>query len=410
MKLIDRLPLLHRGGGTSDSARPALQASRGRLSAAGRSNERFELLTVDEVLALPDPDWLIEEVFPASSIAQLYGKSGLGKTFVALDAALSVAAGVPWLGTYQVRQGRVVYVAAEGHRGMKARLQAWLAHHGLDAEGAHDFRLLGEPVQLGSEDDIGALIRQVERTFSGRELGLVVLDTQARCTVGLDENSAKEMGLALEAADHLKRTTGATVLLLHHTGYEGDHARGSTAVHAALDSQVSLGGPRKALELSCTKQKDWEEFSPIRVVLVRVGESLVPVTDAADAPARLKINEAHLSDRQEQALRVLRDYPDGLRAQKWAKKASLPHSTFYEAVKQLGEKGLVKKEGKHYLAAQVHDRSGIAGPESNGTGSPEVQRSTTPLGGGPLDREASDTNARGMAETIQAAMEEARGK
>ena len=223
------------------------------------------------------------------------------------------------------------------------RVEAWLLEHGMEADAAKDFRLIGEAVLLGSEDDVRALIQQVEETFPDRKLALVVLDTQARCTAGLEENSAKEMGLAVEAADEIKRSTGATVLLIHHSGYEGDHARGSTAVHAALDAQSVLGGTKAALTLTCTKQKDSDEFEPIRLALA----------DAAASPARLQIARERLTEKQEQALEALRGYPSGLRARKWQKESGLIHSTFYNARKELVERGLVDRKGECYLVVDV---------------------------------------------------------
>ena len=66
------------------------------------SKAGFRFLTVGEVMKLPDPEWLVAGILPAKSIAQLYGGSGSGKSFVALDMALSVATGRPWLGKYDV--------------------------------------------------------------------------------------------------------------------------------------------------------------------------------------------------------------------------------------------------------------------------------------------------------------------
>src|SRR5947209_2819298 len=57
--------------------------------------------------------WLIEGLLPASSLAVLAGGSGVGKSFIALDIACSIASGIDWHGR-SVMQGDVVYVAGEG--------------------------------------------------------------------------------------------------------------------------------------------------------------------------------------------------------------------------------------------------------------------------------------------------------
>jgi RecA-family ATPase len=47
---------------------------------------------------------------------------------------------------------------------------------------------------------------------------LVVIDTLARCMVGADENSARDMGEAIDALDRLRRAAGSCVLPVHHMG------------------------------------------------------------------------------------------------------------------------------------------------------------------------------------------------
>ena len=64
------------------------------------------------------------------SQAILVAPPGEGKSFVALSFALCVAAGREWLG-HKVKQGRVVYVAAEGGRGMHKRVRAWRKEHDI---------------------------------------------------------------------------------------------------------------------------------------------------------------------------------------------------------------------------------------------------------------------------------------
>ena len=91
---------------------------------------------------------------------------------------------------------------------------------------------------------------------------LVVIDTLARCFGGNDENDARDMGAFIEGCDVIKQKTGATVLVVHHSGKdEAKGARGSSSFRAALDAEfnVKREGEGQALILSCTKMKDAEE-------------------------------------------------------------------------------------------------------------------------------------------------------
>ena len=66
------------------------------------------------------------------------------KSFVALDWACHVALGLPWRGR-EVTQGDVVYVVAEGKKGIPGRVSAWEATYGHRVSGVH---FLPEPVQV----------------------------------------------------------------------------------------------------------------------------------------------------------------------------------------------------------------------------------------------------------------------
>ncbi len=95
---------------------------------AKQARPRFTLYSVKDLEELPDPAWLIEDLLPEGGLAELYGKPGVGKSFLSLDWALSLAAGVPWLGR-PLNQADVVYVSAEGGRGLKKRIAAWRTEH-----------------------------------------------------------------------------------------------------------------------------------------------------------------------------------------------------------------------------------------------------------------------------------------
>src|SRR5688572_10978575 len=90
--------------------------------------EPFTLYTVSELIDLPTPEWLVEGVIAVGALAGLYGPSGEGKSFLALDWALCVATGQNWQGR-TVRRGPVVYVAAEGGRSIGKRVTAWMDAH-----------------------------------------------------------------------------------------------------------------------------------------------------------------------------------------------------------------------------------------------------------------------------------------
>jgi hypothetical protein len=102
----------------------------------------------------------------------------------------------------KVAQARVLYVVAEGVRGIKRRVRAWETLNKRSMTGVQFYE---RAVQLGDRKEVSTLIRTAKRG----NFEFIILDTQARCTVGLEENSASEMGVVVAALDVLKEVTRA---------------------------------------------------------------------------------------------------------------------------------------------------------------------------------------------------------
>jgi len=240
------------------------------VTARPNGGTTFPLLDFADLLAMPDPTWLIDGLVPGSGLSVLYGAPAAGKSFIALDWALCVATGLPWHG-HEVEQRWVVYVAAEGRGGLRARAKAW-----WESRGRPDMsrvRWLPEAVNLLETD-------QVERTRKTlaslpERPGLLVVDTAARTMVGGDENSSRDVGRFIAAVDGL-RAAGAA-LVVHHTGKVGRDERGSSALRAAADlmAKVERVGNSPRLDLSCEKMKDAEGWSDLPLRLEQLHGSCV---------------------------------------------------------------------------------------------------------------------------------------
>lgn len=189
------------------------------------------MLTVEQMRDMRPPPMLVDGLLSLDSESWLIARSGSFKSFVALDIAGHIGRGMPWMGR-DVHQGEIVYLVAEGAGGMGARVRAWEQRNG-PMEGV---RFLPMPVQAAREDHWAALVEACRRL---RPV-LIILDTQARITVGLDENDNSAMGQFIEAVGRLKRATEACVLVVHHLGRSGSDARGASAIDGAQDSELKL--------------------------------------------------------------------------------------------------------------------------------------------------------------------------
>lgn len=230
-----------------------------------------EMLTPAELMDRPPPMPLILDWLDLDSLAWLIGKPGSYKSFLALDWAGHIGQGVPWRG-HPVHQGEAVYIVAEGTTGISMRVRAWEDRH----TPMKAIRFLPRPVQA-SGAEWAVLVEACRRIGPV----LVVLDTQARVTVGMDENDNTEMGKFIHRAEELRAATGACVLIVHHIGRNGEDARGASALDGAQSTEIKIArstrGPLWAL-ISQDKQKDMAESEPIEIQLERVELGREPTT------------------------------------------------------------------------------------------------------------------------------------
>jgi AAA domain/Bifunctional DNA primase/polymerase, N-terminal len=221
---------------------------------APSSTLRDDLLTTNQVKALPPPEYLVDRLLVAGTVAWLIGKWGLGKSFYAVALALSIAAGRPFYGR-TVRPGAVLYVVAEGVDGMGKRIDAWERHNNVTTY-SHGVYWLKRAVNLHDPAAAGQL-REL-----AAELGvtLVIIDTLNRCMVGADENSNRDAGVVVEQLARIVAATGATVLALHHPGKDATKGgRGASAFIGAMDTEIEMTGDQHLITVKVTKQKDGPE-------------------------------------------------------------------------------------------------------------------------------------------------------
>lgn len=256
------------------------------------------LVSADEFSSKPAPlSWLVKNWLQAQALIMVHGPSGGGKTFVMLDWCLRVSSNTStWFGNV-VRPASVVYLAGEGHHGLKARIAAWKFHHGvknLNMWLSKDGCDLNTPA--GYQRVVDHLRALPEKPK------LIVVDTLHRFLAG-DENSAQDAKTMLDACGALMREFDCSVCLVHHTGVstEAQHrARGSSAWRGALDIEISIvpAGTDKPLEIHQRKSKDAELAMPLYATLESVAipdwfdEDGQPVTSAVLVQAQAIIKES----------------------------------------------------------------------------------------------------------------------
>jgi RecA-family ATPase len=226
-------------------------------------HDMMPVLTVDDLENMPQPKWLLDGRLPEGQ-TWVYGEPGVGKTFVVLDWAATVAA----------KGETVVYFIGEGVKGFSKRVLAWKRAH--DAADLSKFLVVPSAPQLLDRHGVETFT-EVVRKYSPR---LVVIDTFARAAVGADENSAKDVGRAIAALDTVFRLHDASSVVVHHANKSGGSERGSGAIRGAADAtwEVVRDNAHHGLttvQVMCRKMKDAEPPRPILAQLRPFDESAV---------------------------------------------------------------------------------------------------------------------------------------
>lgn len=238
---------------------------------------RAAMLDAEGLSKIPAPEPLVQGVLFQDSLAWIYGPPGCYKSFITLDIAGCVGTGQSWQG-HRVRRGTVLYVVAEGAAGTYQRVQAWQASMGQPMGGVVFLPLA---VQVASPAEWSALIA------AAAELGpaLIILDTQARISVGLEENSATDMGKLIHRIEALRAATSACVALVHHSGRHGEHMRGSIALDGAANTVLRVTKADDLINLECVKQKDAPQFEALKLRAVPYEPSIIISGTVAAGPS-----------------------------------------------------------------------------------------------------------------------------
>jgi len=187
--------------------------------------------------------WLVTGLWAEEAVGIVGGEPKCCKSFLALDLAVSVAAGAPCLRRFPVnRAGRVLlYAAEDALHVVRRRLEGICAAAGVALRDL-DVQVITAPtVRLDLEADRGSL----DETVVKLRPRLLVLDPFVRLH-RIDENASGEVAPLLAYLRELQRRHGVAVALVHHAKKGGGRARagqalrGSSEFHAWGDSNLYL--------------------------------------------------------------------------------------------------------------------------------------------------------------------------
>jgi len=201
----------------------------------------------------PQRRWLIDTLWARAGVGLIAGSPKLGKSWLGLDLAVSVASGTPCLDTFEVPEpgATLLYMAEDAEADVKARLRGLCRHRGIDLESLPLYVITVPTLRLDLESDQ----RRLYHTVAKLRPRLLLLDPFVRLHK-INENDAGEVSAILAYLRQLQRTFDVAVIVVHHSrkngrpGGAGSNLRGSGDFHAWADSSLYLHQQRDLLVLT----------------------------------------------------------------------------------------------------------------------------------------------------------------
>lgn len=223
----------------------------------------FQTFSLQNLNEINDTQWLVEDIIPNESLIILYGHSGCGKTFIALDISLHIAHNKPWKKQSIVKKGIIIYCIGEGIHGISNRIKAWHNYNNLPLDAP--FILLPiEAVSFAEPENIDKMISTIEQIKEEYDLpiSMIIIDTLSKASVGYDENSSKDMGQFLYNFDIIKKYFNTSIMFVHHSGKNSTRGmRGSSYLLGTVDTAIQVDNMNDTILVQIEKQKDGIEGS-----------------------------------------------------------------------------------------------------------------------------------------------------
>lgn len=212
--------------------------------------------------------------FLAGTVGALVAPGATGKSFFALEAAMSIACSVAGGDLVELtpkKTGRVIYFAGEDPKPALIKRVHSIGQHLRDsAREAIAANLILEPImgkRLNVMDE-AHLRRVIEYSADAR---LIVLDTLSRIHQ-LDENSNGDMAHLVATLEHVAATTGASVLYLHHVN-KGSARDGQTdQQQAARGASALIDNARWCGYVAKMSEQEAERFTDRGADRVPIGD------------------------------------------------------------------------------------------------------------------------------------------
>jgi len=297
------------------------------------------------------PSWLIDRLWTHQAVGVIGGSPKSGKTWLALEMAVSVASGNPCLGRFAVPSPGLVliYAAEDSAVAVRSRIESLARLHQVDFNRLDVHIITADSLRLDRPEHQARL----ESTLLLYKPALLILDPLVRIHA-IDENVAGQVSTLLGYIRSLQRKTGAAIALVHHVrknaspnGGAGYSLRGSGDLYAWLDSFLYLRMHQGQRTLSA-EHRSAPAFGPIALEL-----------EQSDLGASLKISsiaanplESSPNDLASRIMELLTSSPEPLTINKLRTHLQVRNERVVEAIRSLTTQGKIKRLARGFFPSE----------------------------------------------------------
>ncbi|MEC7369604.1 MAG: AAA family ATPase [Pseudomonadota bacterium] len=283
--IIDVAPLLTLKGFTLEQTNRELKTFIDGAISKGYAPEKstaddstFKLKNYNQLMELEDPTFIVEDLLVDNSFAMIFGPTGSFKSTVMLDMCVCIQHGLSWQGKNTQKTNVAIFSHEDGSEFKKRFLAAVSCYSIQDPVIYWDSQV---PNLLNQK-----LLDHYIEELRVHEIGLLVIDTFAYAVAGAEENSSKDMGIAIDSIRQLRDAINGTILIIHHSGKNIERgARGSSSIKAAADTEIKIEAEEYEIAVSATKQRHCALGNPfyLKAVVVDVENSTACVIKTSAA-------------------------------------------------------------------------------------------------------------------------------
>ncbi len=231
-------------------------------------DKHIEILTAQELKNMPFPEakWAVEGLFESNTVNMIGATPGSFKSWLSMHVANCLLLGKPVFNKFEVVKQSVWIINEED---MERQIQERMNFTNSEWESLPIYFSVNKGLKLDT-----AITEKIIEQSKERGVGFIIMDS-LRSIHNKEENSSGEMQQVMDMLDKIANA-GITVLFTHHNrkgGFgsknEGDEARGSNAISAAVHSYISLAGKTEKgkdyVVATQHKQKGAKRQDPFRI-------------------------------------------------------------------------------------------------------------------------------------------------